>query len=405
MTTKRKYTRKYTRKTKKKYRGGLTFKESNWIPDTASDTANIDLLRSLNITYDGPEEVDMVSFYMNPRTQVNGFSSSWRNALNDLPSTEIETVQSQFIEARKATLETPLVMMIVGRMNPPTPGHLDLCMYLLQQVKQYALGSDTESLNESATRANILPRIFLTNTTNEAKFSKLSKSLQSKYANVVRLVDGKPDEEYTFNVKDKNLENPLMPEDKKQVLIQMLMSKSKEYPYWNWTEEQLKEWIVTGEDCSQSLFTATQCAISKTGGDGRKVILYMGKDAEQDMDRRRSFCISNEVSSSVIPVQCKEIERTGSGPTGSMSGSKIRLLISSEQYDQVREIYQGLLEEHDIRALIQNVRRGLRMTPPVFQDPRAAEETTLGGKYTKRRTQKYRKRRLTKLSRKIETVV
>jgi len=41
----------------------------------------------------------------------------------------------------------------------------------------------------------------------------------------------------------------------------------------------------------------------------------------------------------------------------------------------------------------------------VFQDPRAAEETTLGGKYTKRRTQKYRKRRLTKLSRKIETVV
>jgi len=82
----------------------------------------------------------MVSFYMNPMTQVNGFSSSWRNALNDLPSTEIETVQSQFIEARKATLETPLVMMIVGRMNPPTPGHLDLCMYLLQQRETVCLG-------------------------------------------------------------------------------------------------------------------------------------------------------------------------------------------------------------------------------------------------------------------------
>jgi hypothetical protein len=395
MTTKRNYKRNYKRKTKKRrYRGGLTFKESNWVPVTDADTANIDLLRSLNITYDGPEEVDMVSFYMNPRTRVNGFSSSWMNALMDLPPSDIESVKIQCIDARKATLETPIVMMIVGRMNPPTPGHLDLCMYLLQQVKEYALGRETETLSESATRANIVPRIFLTNTTNASKFSKLSKSLQSKYANVVRLVDGRPDEDNTFNVKDKNLENPLMPEEKKQVLIQMLMSKSKEQPYWNWTEYQLNEWIVTGEECSQSLYTATQCAISNTGGDGLKVILYMGTDTEQGMDGRRSFCISNEaVSSSVIPVQCGEIERTGRGPTGSMSGSKIRLLISSEQYDQVIELYQGVLDERHVHAMIQNVRRGLRMTPPVFQDPRAAEETTLGGKNTKRHKQTYRKRR------------
>lgn len=396
MTTKRNYKRKKRKTQKLRYRGGLTFKESTWIPATDADVANIDLLRSLNITYDGAEEVDMVSFYMNPMRQVPGFSSSWMDALNALSSLEMETVKPQFIEARKATLETPMVMMIVGRMNPPTPGHLDLCMHLLQQVNRYALGSEKESLYESAVRANIIPRIFLTNTTNENTISKLkSAKAKSKYDTVVGLVKGTSVEANIFNVKDPNLANPLMPKNKKEVLIQMLMSKLKDHPFWNWTEDQLNEWIVTGEDCSQSLFSATQCAASMTGRDGRKVILYMGKDDTEQggMGSRRTFCISNEaVSSSIIPVQCEEITRTGSGLTGSMSGSNIRLLIADGKYDQVRDVYQGLLEEHQIHALIQNVRSGLRMTPAVFQDPRAAEQTTLGGRYTKRR--KFRKRTL-----------
>lgn len=394
MTTKRNYKRKKRKTQKIRYRGGLTFKESTLIPATDADTANIDLLRSLNITYHGSEEVDMVSFYMNPTTQVPGFSSSWMEALNLLSPLEIETVKSQFIEARKATLETPMVMMIVGRMNPPTPGHLDLCIYLLQQIQRYALGNEEDSLYDSAKRANIVPRIFITNTTNENTISKLKNDkAKSKYETVEGLVKGVTNEANIFNVKNKHLENPLMPEDKKKMLIQMLMSKSKNYPYWNWTEDQLNEWIVTGESCSQNIFTATQCALSKTGRDGRKVILYMGKDDTEQggMGGRRNFCISNEsVSSSVTPVQCEEVERTGSGPTGSMSGSNIRLLISSEQYDQVREIYHGLLEEHQINELIQKVRRGLRMTPAVFHDPRMATQTTLGGRYTKRR--KFRKR-------------
>lgn len=399
MNTKRNYKRKKRkkRKTQKlRYRGGLTFKESKMIPDTDVDTANIELLRSLNITYNGAEEVDMVSFYMNPMRQVPGFSSSWMDALNNLSPLDMKTVKPQFIEARKVTLETPMVMMVVGRMNPPTPGHLDLCMHLLQQVKLYALGSEEESLYESATRANIVPRIFLTNTTNEKTISKLkSDKAKSKYDQVVGLIKGDSLEANIFNVKDKYLENPLRPEKKKEVLIQMLMSKSKDYPFWNWTEDQLNEWIITGEDCSQSLFSATQCAISMTGGDGRKVILYMGKDDTEQggMGGRRTFCISNEeVSSSIIPVQCEEITRTGTGPTGSMSGSNIRLLIADEKYDQVREIYQGILEEHQIYALIHNVRDGLRMSPAVFQDSRVAEQTTLGGRFTKRR--KFRKRKL-----------
>ena len=393
MTTKRNYKRKKRKTQKLRYRGGLTFKESTLIPATDSDTANIDLLRSLNITYHGSEEVDMVSFYMNPTTQVTGFSSSWMDALNSLPPLEMETVKPKFIEARKATLETPMVMMIIGRMNPPTTGHLDLCMHLLQQVKLYALGREEDSLYESAARANIVPRIFLTNTTNEITISKLkSVKTKSKYDTVVGLVKGDSVEANIFNVKDPNLANPLIPMDKKEVLIQMLMSKLKDL---NCTRDQLNEWIVTGEDCSQSLFSATQCAVSMTGGDGRKVILYMGKDDTEQggMGGRRNFCISNKaVSSSIIPVQCEEITRTGIGLTGSMSRSNIRLLIADEKYDEVREVYEGVLEEHQINALIQNVRAGLRMTPVVFQDPRGAEQTTLGGRYTKRR--KFRKRKL-----------
>ena len=77
-----------------------------------------------------------------------------------------------------------------------------------------------------------------------------------------------------------------------------------------------------------------------------------------------------------------------------MSGSKIRLLIANEQYDEVRKNYTGLLNEPGLQFLIHNVRRGLRMTlpTPVTPPSAAAEETSGGSRYTKRR--KFRKRKL-----------
>ena len=293
------------------------------------------------------------------------------------------------------TLPRPRVMMIVGRMNPPTPGHLDLCMHLLQEVERDALGGVGESLMVSAIRANIVPRIFLTNTNNQETISKLSAKSKSKYEKVLGLkVKGDSDGANIFDVKDKNLQNPLTSNQKKETLIQMILSKSKkDHPSWELKYEHLNEWIVTGEKCSTHLYTAIHCAISLTGEkNGERVTLYMGQDDTEQggmASGRTDACIP------IGPVHCQLIKRSGSDDKGvSMSGSTIRLLIANEEYDKVGVIYQELLHESQIQDLIRNVRKGLRMSPTFpsaeVSDPRAAEDTT-SGRYTKRR--KYRKRR------------
>lgn len=292
--------------------------------------------------------------------------------------------------------EKEYVMFLVGRMNPPTPGHIrGLCVPFLRALREFCLkilGSDHSGfeLAELAKLASVAPRLFLTKSTNDKRISYLSGPKAALYDNVKQIVKErtKPAEmkQGIFYVKDKQLENPLIPEDKKNYVVEMLgnelaIPENRDIMV---PKEILNMWIVCqtlGIEswcASYGPASAIKCALMLSKPKKYdKVFFYMGVDEDPlEMARRSKFCLDSPIENEEgAKVNCIRLERINTVDQeqaadaaeaiadGSMSASKIRLLCASGDVATLQQLYNGLLTDTAVNSLIIQVREGLRLPP------------------------------------------
>lgn len=292
--------------------------------------------------------------------------------------------------------EKEYVMFLVGRMNPPTPGHIrGLCVPFLRALREFCLkilGSDYSDfkLAELAKLASVAPRLFLTNSTNDKRISYLSGAKAALYDNVKQIVKEKTSpkemEQGIFYVKDKQLENPLIPEDKKIYVVEMLgnelaIPENRDIMV---PKEILNMWIVCqtlGIEswcASRGPASAIDCALMLSKSKKyNKVFFFMGVDEDPlEMTRRSKFCLDSPIENEEgAKVNCIRLERINtvnqeqaadaaeSIADGSMSASKIRLLCARGDVATLQQLYSGLLTDTAVNSLIIQVREGLRLPP------------------------------------------
>jgi hypothetical protein len=108
------------------------------------------------------------------------------------------------------------------------------------------------------------------------------------------------------------------------------------------------------EQASREKFCSPEFGINKNGD-----ILFPGTLNCHFIDR---LSIKTTVAHSVPLTGAAEIEGnkdTSETTATSMSGSKVRLLIYNKQYDELYQLYKGLINKQDIDLLIKQVREGL----------------------------------------------
>lgn len=165
------------------------------------------------------------------------------------------------------------VAFLVGRMNPPTPGHIALINELISFSKQI----------------NAKPKAYITLSNNEKKMNKTQKatlieglSKQKTGASIVKPY-----------VKNPGYENPLMPEQKKMYIQQMLFNKYGIEP------EESNEIIVIDDKCN-GIFKALICA-KKEQDDPDKLYFVMGREIdESEREGRETYCLNKSSGQTVI---------------------------------------------------------------------------------------------------------
>ena len=294
--------------------------------------------------------------------------------------------------------EKEYVMFLVGRMNPPTPGHIrGLCVPFLRVLREKCLeilelpGDSEVQLVELARQASIAPRLFLTNSTNEKRISYLSGAKAALYDNVQRIVKEKTTtaqmQDGLFYVKDKQLENPLDPDQKKLYVVEMLGNELAlpENQDIMVPKAILNNWIVCqtiGNESWCASFgpaSAIKCALMLSKPKKYdKVFFFMGVDEDpSEMARRSKFCQDSETENDEgAKVKCVKLERINTATLedaepaiasaeaiadGSMSASKIRLLCANGHIQTLQRLYKGLLTPRNVIALANAVRIGLRL--------------------------------------------
>lgn len=290
------------------------------------------------------------------------------------------------------------VMFLVGRMNPPTPGHIyGLCIPFLRAVREKSIDILTEreqdyqpeeSLVSLTRKAKLVPRLFLTNSTNEKRISYLSLENSGLYNKVTGIVDKKQDEDKQngiFYVKDKNLENPLTPEEKKLFVVRMLLNAmdTPEQSDIKVNEADLQYLIVCQTEGVESWCaafgpaSAIKCSLRLSKPEKYDNLhFFMGEDEDPtEMNRRMKFCLGNEIENDegekvnciTVPrlnIQREERQAEQVADTTSMSASKIRILMANKNIDEIIRLYEGLLSENNVCELIDRVCRGMRLISP-----------------------------------------
>jgi len=317
--------------------------------------------------------------------------------------------------------ETKLVFMI-GRMNPPTPGH----MAAIETVLRLARGEDgipriyiSPKVNE-----NVPPYDFLTeNPGDKPKIPRGAKALAAldEVASI------------PMYVKDPRGENPLSADVKKRVIIDMVMNRQVDASWTagEWTKEQLEEIVVISDDC-KGMYKAFGCAERTQRGDAgasdpAKITYVMGKELDpSEAATRDSNCIRGDEEAAFARYKCVQLVRTNdkNGGPESYSGSKIRLLAGCLDPDEEEFVkaYNGYLTEEQARALFKELQSSLCMrdrkhaAPSVLfreddddddgddeeeERPRAPKRarTRRGGRRNGRRTRRRDKKRTNKRGR------
>ena len=256
------------------------------------------------------------------------------------------------------------VVFTVGRMNPPTPGHVLIAQEVLNKAKL----------------ENALPRIYLSSTTNNADDISIQRGLS------VSEITSNPTTKFSLRsppgtvapayVKDSKFQNPLTPAEKKQFLIDMLVNRAQA------TSQDLDDYrrrlqdIVT-TDCN-GLFKAFRCAESLQSPDSpspmdadlSKITWVLGKelDAAEAVSREKN-CASGTTPPGFTDegrplFDChflvRDPDTTGKGPE-SYSGSRIRLLAGCKNadFEEFATAYNGYLTRSQAATLFDRLRQGM----------------------------------------------
>ena len=259
------------------------------------------------------------------------------------------------------------IYFMVGRANPPTPGHIKLMTELIKL----------------AMRIGGLARIYLTSTSNTFQ-RKPGKDLDYIVSDGKRSI--RKDGEQTFtDVKHSKYQNPLLPLDKRDFVIKMLKKslENEEFPDDNIPD--LNNIVILDNNCNGT-HRVFNC-VRRLQPDPRKIFYVMGEERDEtEKQQREKHCNSikrtalNE-SGEYEKVSHEEAEKqhnynfncitlkrnTGQGIDG-VSGSKIRLLVAGsektmsleERKGKFNEVYGNLLNDEDKEKLFDAIQRGIK---------------------------------------------
>jgi hypothetical protein len=259
------------------------------------------------------------------------------------------------------------IVFVSGRMNPPTPGH----MLILEKAI------------EEGNKMGAKIKIYLTSTHNNL-IGKYGKN--NKYIEPIKPIKGfKEDNEGKKNgyveVKHKEYQNPLTPEQKKDFVEFMLKNK--------FSPDELKHVEIfidhSEKDCN-GVLRARSCALAEQN-DPNKVFFVMGRETvETERENREKYCGTTEKSindsknligeKKIKPyeqkVNCILIERTegdSENKFSSMSGSLIRRYAILGKMQQLYDVYKGLLSEEQVNELVGLIKFGVNYQDSLSSSP------------------------------------
>lgn len=237
----------------------------------------------------------------------------------------------------------PPIFFIVGRMNPPTPGHVKLIEGMIHSAKKYT--------DEYGISPHI--RVFLSSSCNSKKLNKTVKidGLSSIKKTVKR--NKTATARYTPYVKHKSYENPLTPENKKGYLEKMMKHRGL-----NIIDDYGNKIVSIRSDCN-GIYNVINSCVKPNPLYGRK-IFFMGLEIDpKERSSRGKWCKDD--------IECEYIERTNDKDDigSSISGSKVRLLASQNKFDEIKKVYNNAdtvyLEDDEIKDLIHDINQGLQL--------------------------------------------
>ena len=265
------------------------------------------------------------------------------------------------------------VAFFAGRANPPTPGHIKIMIQML----------------EFASNNNMIPRIYLSSTYNPAGTTN-KKGVFQPTKNITHItargsnLGGKGP--YHTHVKNTKYQNPLMPQDKKKLVVKMLYNATNPKTF---SKDELEKIVVVTRKCLP-LWGAFSC-VSTLQPNPDKVFYFMGKegDEREAMDREKECKLISSVhqrqddpdlvqhgvsfylnpNDSKRDYKCILVSREDdpNNPASGMSGSKIRLLVASEDsinnenkaLTEFRKVYSGLLEPEQSGDMFYKIQQGI----------------------------------------------
>lgn len=265
------------------------------------------------------------------------------------------------------------VAFFAGRANPPTPGHIKIMIQML----------------EFASNNNMIPRIYLSSTYNPAGTTN-KKGVFQPTKNITHItargsnLGGKGP--YHTHVKNRKYQNPLMPQDKKELVVKMLYNATNPKTF---SKDELEKIVVVTQEC-QPLWKAFSC-VSTLQPNTDKVFYFMGKegDEREAMEREKecklissvhqrqddpdlvqhgvSFYLTHNDSKRYYKCILVSREDDPNNPASGMSGSKIRLLVASKDsidnenkaLTEFQKVYSGLLEPEQSRDMFDKIKQGI----------------------------------------------
>ena len=245
------------------------------------------------------------------------------------------------------------VAFFAGRANPPTPGHIKIMIQML----------------EFARNNDMIPRIYLSSSYNKADKPIDYITKKSSDSNLRKVP-------FYTHVKHKKYENPLMPDEKKNFVVEMLHNAT------GMDREKLEEIVVVSLQC-KPLYFALSC-VNALQPNIDKVFYFMGREKDNnEREQREKNCFSisendgetfDETGRLGGRYKCILVSREDDpgNPAAGMSGSKIRLLVAGawqkEKRAAERETEQSAKNEKEreaaaleanARAELQKVYKGL----------------------------------------------
>ena len=270
--------------------------------------------------------------------------------------------------------ELPTVVFMIGRMNPPTPGHVKLAEEVLDTAREKK-GIPRIYLTQSVNPPDIGPRIHYV--TNDPIHKLSSKNKRS--------ADGTFTLKTPLYVKHPKAQNPLDVDLKKRFLIDMLVHRKLGSEEEKQAFRHDLDKIVVTNCARRGPISAMWCAAMEqlnwpsqedydpNNIDPSKLIYVMGGEVNpHEAANREKNCanIDNGPANwEERRLTCKIIQRTNddSSPEEvnleSMSGSKVRLLVGCKQqdreqaratFDQVYANYLSDQQKNDLYNAIQN---------------------------------------------------